>query len=196
MHLLEEPCALYCEEETFDEDFSLNTNALVEESVNNDSSAIKDSPLPSPLPQEHDVFYDDNEFESLISKEKETHLCYDNLMSDGSLVESRRDAVGWILRVNAHYGFSAFTAALAVNYFDRFLLSVRLQNSNPWTTQLTAVACLSLAAKVQETQVLLLLDLQVRECLRRNTSMNFEFDSVIVIFGLFSPLGGGVEVFV
>lgn len=166
MHLLEEPCALYCEEGTFDEDFSLNTNALVEESVNNVSSAIKDSPLPSPRLQQQDLFYGDNEFESLISKENETHLCYDNLMSDGSLVESRRDAVGWILRVNAHYGFSAFTAALAVNYFDRFLLSIRLQNNKPWTTQLTAVACLSLAAKVQETQVPLLLDLQVRECLR------------------------------
>ncbi|OWM65657.1 cyclin-D3-3-like [Punica granatum] len=151
----EEHCALYCEEQTFDEDFSLN---------NNDSPAIKDSPLPSSSPlQEHDPFIDSCELATLISKENGTHLCYDNLVSDGSLADARREAVGWVLSVNARYGFSAFTAALAVNYFDRFLLSVRLQNNKPWATQLTAVACLSLAAKIQETRVPLLLDLQVEE---------------------------------
>lgn len=161
MYMLESPCALYCEEETSDGDFSLNNNDLIEETVNNDSSVIKDSPLLSPHLQEDDLFDDDSGLESLISKENETHLCYDNLMSDGPLVESRREAVGWVLRVNAHYGFSACTAALAVNYYDRFLLSIGLQNNKPWASQLAAVACLSLAAKIQETLVPLLLDLQV-----------------------------------
>ncbi|CAI9752876.1 unnamed protein product [Fraxinus pennsylvanica] len=38
-----------------------------------------------------------------------------------------------------------------------------IMKDKPWMSQLTAVACLSLAAKVEETQVPLLLDLQVEE---------------------------------
>ncbi|RVW99985.1 Cyclin-D3-1 [Vitis vinifera] len=44
-----------------------------------------------------------------------------------------------------------------------FLFSCDVQGEKPWMTQLAAVACLSLAAKVEETQVPLLLDLQVEE---------------------------------
>ncbi|KAF9607027.1 hypothetical protein IFM89_030800 [Coptis chinensis] len=68
-----------------------------------------------------------------------------------------------MLKVDAHYGFSALTAVLAVNYLDRFMSSLRFQKDKPWMTQLAAVACLSVAAKVEETQVPLLLDLQVEE---------------------------------
>ncbi|KAK4773764.1 hypothetical protein SAY87_028783 [Trapa incisa] len=158
---LGEPCALYCEEEDFDEDFSLNNNGPIYESANDDSSAIKDSPLLSPHLREDDLYDDNSELVSLISKESENRLICDNLMSDGSLLESRREAVGWILWVNAHCGFSVFTASLAVNYLDRLLLCIRLRDNRPWRTQLTAVACLSLAAKIHESHVPLLLDLQV-----------------------------------
>ncbi|TKY50957.1 Cyclin-D3-2 protein [Spatholobus suberectus] len=68
-----------------------------------------------------------------------------------------------MLKVNAHYGFSALTATLAVTYLDRFLLSFHFQREKPWTIQLVAVTCISLAAKVEETQVPLLLDLQVQD---------------------------------
>ncbi|KAK9135870.1 hypothetical protein Syun_015200 [Stephania yunnanensis] len=76
---------------------------------------------------------------------------------------ARREAVEWMMRVNGHYGFSAVTAVLGVNYLDRFLSSFNLQRDKPWMSQLVAVACLSLAAKVEETHVPLLLDLQVGE---------------------------------
>jgi len=36
-----------------------------------------------------------------------------------------------------------------------------MQQDKPWMTQLAAVACLSLAAKMDETEVPLLLDFQV-----------------------------------
>ncbi|RRT39149.1 hypothetical protein B296_00017189 [Ensete ventricosum] len=55
---------------------------------------------------------------------------------------------------------------LAVNYLDRCFLpsaaagGLRLQKDKPWMGRLAAVACLSLAAKVEETIVPLLLDLQ------------------------------------
>ena len=72
-------------------------------------------------------------------------------------------AFEWMLKVNAHYGFSALTVVLAVNYFDRFLSSSCFQRDRPWVSQLAAATCLSLAAKVGETDVPLLLDLQVEE---------------------------------
>ncbi|KAH0695603.1 hypothetical protein KY284_015657 [Solanum tuberosum] len=66
-----------------------------------------------------------------------------------------------MLTVIGHYGFNALTAVLAVNYFDRFISGVLFQKVKPWMSQLVAVACLSIAAKVEEIQVPLLLDLQV-----------------------------------
>ncbi|KAJ6735420.1 CYCLIN-D3-2 [Salix purpurea] len=77
--------------------------------------------------------------------------------------EDNEEAVGWFLRVKAHYGFSALTGVLAVNYFDRFISSSNFRREKPWMGQLAAVACLSLAAKVEETYVPLLLDLQVED---------------------------------
>ncbi|CAA0811250.1 Cyclin-D3-2 [Striga hermonthica] len=53
---------------------------------------------------------------------------------------------------------------VAVDYLDRFLCGFELHGEKrPWVTQLAAVACLSLAAEVEETQVPLLLDLQVED---------------------------------
>eukprot|EP00257_Ricinus_communis_P007900 XP_002524919.2 cyclin-D3-2 [Ricinus communis] len=113
-----------------------------------------------------DLFWEDDELLNLITKEKETHFGYDNsnlVPSNGSLMLARKEAVDWVMRVKAHYGFTALTSVLAVNYFDRFVLSLKFPNDKPWMGQLAAVACLSLAAKVEETQVPLLLDLQVEE---------------------------------
>ncbi|KAE8708430.1 Cyclin-D3-2 [Hibiscus syriacus] len=76
---------------------------------------------------------------------------------------ARRDAVEWMLKVHARYGFTAHTAVFSVNYLDRFLSTFQFQRDKPWMIQLLAVTCLSLAAKVEETQVPLLLDLQVEE---------------------------------
>ena len=55
------------------------------------------------------------------------------------------------------------TVVLAVNYVDRFLSSSCFQRDRPWMSQLAAATCLSLAAKVDEIDVPLLLDLQVEE---------------------------------
>lgn len=100
----------------------------------------------------------------LLSKEHETHpklcSCYDLSL----ITSARQEALQWILAVNSHHDFSAFTAVLSVNYLDRFLLGLQFSREmpimKPWMMQLAAVACLSLAAKVAETHVPLLLDLQ------------------------------------
>uniref|UniRef100_A0A5B7AJU8 Putative cyclin D3-2 n=1 Tax=Davidia involucrata TaxID=16924 RepID=A0A5B7AJU8_DAVIN len=144
---------LYCEEEHFEEDLG---GCGFEEENENENVKINTVVL-----LEQDLFWEDDELVSLISKEKQTHLGRIELDSDGSGMVARREAVEWMLRVNAHYRFTAMTAVLAVNYFDRFISSLCFQRDKPWMSQLAAVACLSLAAKVEETQVPLLLDLQV-----------------------------------
>ncbi|KAK7317582.1 hypothetical protein RJT34_01942 [Clitoria ternatea] len=74
---------------------------------------------------------------------------------------AREESVAWILKVHAYYGFQPLTAYLAINYMDRFLDSRRLPQTNGWPLQLLSVACLSLAAKMEEPLVPSLLDLQV-----------------------------------
>uniref|UniRef100_A0A803NR63 B-like cyclin n=1 Tax=Cannabis sativa TaxID=3483 RepID=A0A803NR63_CANSA len=113
--------------------------------------------------EENDLFWESDELSSLITKEEQNHFCYSDLSSDESLMAARKEAVHWFFTVKAHYGFSALTVVLAVNYFDRFTSGFKFQKDKPWMSQLTAVACLSLAAKVEETDVPLLLDLQVEE---------------------------------
>lgn len=73
---------------------------------------------------------------------------------------AREESVAWILKVHAFYGFRPLTAYLSVNYFDRFLYSRSLPQPNGWPMQLLSVACLSLAAKMEEPLVPPLLDLQ------------------------------------
>ncbi|XP_073023176.1 cyclin-D1-1-like [Primulina eburnea] len=75
---------------------------------------------------------------------------------------SRQSSVNYILKVHAAYRFKPVTAFLSVNYFDRFLSSHTLPESG-WPFQLLSVACLSLAAKMEEMYVPLLMDLQISE---------------------------------
>ncbi|WZZ06591.1 hypothetical protein YC2023_092512 [Brassica napus] len=65
------------------------------------------------------------------------------------------------LQVQAYYSFQPLTAYLAVNYMDRFLYARRLPETSGWPMQLLAVACLSLAAKMEEVLVPSLFDFQV-----------------------------------
>lgn len=89
---------------------------------------------------------------------------YAKRLASGFLDASiRTDAIDWIQKVHAYYNFGPLSAYLSVNYLDRFLSSYELPQGKSWMTQLLSVACLSLAAKMEETEVPLLLDLQVGE---------------------------------
>ncbi|KAL1370935.1 hypothetical protein HN51_001143 [Arachis hypogaea] len=79
------------------------------------------------------------------------------------LRNAREEAINWILKVCAYYSFRPETAYLSAIYLDRFLLSHTLKQDKTWPLQLLSVACLSLAAKMEETKVPLLLDLQMVE---------------------------------
>jgi len=147
--------ALYCSEELWEEEEAREDYLQEDDYYRN---AHKPDPFPVLL--EQDLFWDDEELISLFSKEQQNEL-YGNIKTDPFLARARREAVEWMLKVNAHYSFSALTAVLAVNYLDRFLFRLQCPPGNPWITQLAAVACLSLAAKVEAAHVPLLLDLQV-----------------------------------
>lgn len=155
---------LYCEEEKWgeiDDVFEVSEN-----NNNNDKKSSSSSSCLFPLLGllEQDLFWEDEELLTLFAKEKETHIgsSTQNFDSDPELAAAREEAVDWILKVNAYYGFSNLTAILAINYLHRFLSSLHFQKDKPWMIHLASVTCLSLAAKVEETQVPLLLDLQVR----------------------------------
>ncbi|KAH0976892.1 hypothetical protein GBA52_026611 [Prunus armeniaca] len=167
--------ALLCEEEKWEEDegevVQDSLEEVTSENYKNDVNGHNPA-CPSLFPLlllEQDLFWEDEELVSLFSKEEQqqTHFIkhledMGNEAAEHSLISvARREAVLWMLKVNAHYGFTALTAILAINYFDRFISSLRFQRDKPWMVQLVAVTCLSLAAKVEETQVPLLLDLQV-----------------------------------
>ncbi|XP_023001965.1 cyclin-D3-3-like [Cucurbita maxima] len=107
-----------------------------------------------------DLFWENDELISLLAREKPNEL-FQIIQTNSSLAAARRAAVEWMLNVITHYSFSALTAVLAVDYFDKFLSFFHFQTDKPWMFHLAAVACLSLAAKVEETHVPLLLDLQV-----------------------------------
>ncbi|KAJ8567298.1 hypothetical protein K7X08_019506 [Anisodus acutangulus] len=146
---------LYCEEDRFlDDDLEeIGNNEIWVENV-------KKNTLPL---LECDMFWEDDELVTLLYKEKESHLGFERLISDGSLMDARKEALDWMLRVIGYYGFTATTTVLAVNYFDRYISGLWFQKDKPWMSQLAAIACLSIAAKVEETQVPLLLDLQVAD---------------------------------
>jgi len=180
--------ALYCAEEQWEEEEELNSNI--------------DCKNPSLLPLlllEQDLFWEDEELRTLFSKEK-TQGSFEQTTFDFSLSSIRREKVEWMLMVNARYGFCTLTSVLAVNYFDRFISSFPLQNDKPWMFQLAAVTCVSLAAKVEETHVPLLLDLQVHQpetLLFSPIFPGFCFSCECFMFMIWvfpSELGGGYKI--
>lgn len=145
--------ALYCEEESWEAEVAeVELEGAVPECRDGVSFTV------CGLVAKQDLFWEDDELLALFSKEEAPHAC---LASDPFLLSAREEAISWMLKVIAHYSFCPATALLSINNLDRFLASLYFQRDKPWMTQLSAVACLSLAAKVEETHVPLLLDLQV-----------------------------------
>ncbi|KAF2309663.1 hypothetical protein GH714_004508 [Hevea brasiliensis] len=60
----------------------------------------------------------------------------------------RLEAIAWILK--SKFGFRFQTAYLSITYFDRFLSKRSIENEKLWAVRLLSVACLSLAAKMEE----------------------------------------------
>ncbi|GMI68703.1 hypothetical protein HRI_000539600 [Hibiscus trionum] len=108
----------------------------------------------------------DDRIKEMVEKEVE-HLPEDDYLKrlrSGDLnLSVRREALDWILKASAYYRFGPLSLCLSINYLDRFLSVYDLPRGQAWTVQLLAVACLSIAAKMEETKVPLPVDLQVGE---------------------------------
>ncbi|KAG0495509.1 hypothetical protein HPP92_000200 [Vanilla planifolia] len=114
---------------------------------------------------------------SLLGKEEENRC--ELSVIDSYVGSPRKSAVDWVIKAGFHHGFSTQTVLLAVNYLDRCFLSasgLRLHGEKPWMGRLAAVACLSLAAKVEETRVPLLLDLQLSQVAGGGESIGYLFE--------------------
>ncbi|XP_074587446.1 cyclin-D3-1-like [Curcuma longa] len=93
----------------------------------------------------------------------------------------RSNSIDWILKVHAHYNFGHVSAYLSVNYLDRFFSSHDFLKDTTWMTQLVSVACLSLAAKMEEKEVPSSLDLQVDESKYRFEARNIQRMELLVL---------------
>ncbi|XP_058224987.1 cyclin-D4-1-like [Rhododendron vialii] len=113
------------------------------------------------LPMQSDECLD-----SLLKRESD-HLPksdYLNRLRNGDLdLVARREAVDWIGKVHAHFNFGPLCLYLSISYLDRFLSVYELPKGKAWMMQLLAVACLSLAAKMEEAEIPLCVELQVGE---------------------------------
>ncbi|CAF2088193.1 unnamed protein product [Brassica napus] len=111
------------------------------------------------FPSESDEF-----IREMMEKEKQL-LPSDGYISrlrsgDFDLNVRRREALNWILKACEEHQFGPMCICLSMNYLDRFLSVHDFPSGNTWAVQLLAVACLSLAAKIEETEVPMLIDLQ------------------------------------
>ncbi|KAL9270758.1 Cyclin-D4-1-like protein [Drosera capensis] len=110
------------------------------------------------------VVMDEERVRVLVEREIECLPCGDYLRrlrcGEGDLV-ARNEAVDWIFKVHCHFNFGPQCACLSVNYLDRFLSAYELPKGKAWMMQLLGVTCVSLAAKVEETDVPPPQDLQI-----------------------------------
>ncbi|XP_050123876.1 cyclin-D4-1-like [Malus sylvestris] len=100
----------------------------------------------------------------MVKRESEhlpTHDYLRRLRSGELDLSTRREALDWIWKAHSHYSFGPLCVWLSMNYWDRFLSLYELPRGKTWALQLLAVACLSIAAKVEETNVPQSVDLQV-----------------------------------
>ncbi|KAI4314406.1 hypothetical protein L6164_027319 [Bauhinia variegata] len=103
----------------------------------------------------------------VMTEREREHLARDDYLKrlrSGELdLSVRKYVIDWIWKAHAYYGFGPLCLCLSINYLDRFLSIYELPRGNGWTVQLLAVACLSIAAKMEETRVPQSVDLQVGE---------------------------------
>ncbi|OWM70750.1 hypothetical protein CDL15_Pgr014423 [Punica granatum] len=87
----------------------------------------------------------------------------DHRPSGDWIKRARAEAFSWILRTQALFGFQFQTAYLSMTYFDQFLSKRSPTREDNWAIRLLAVACLSLAAKMEEVRVPLLLEFNTKD---------------------------------
>ncbi|KAE8671467.1 ARM repeat superfamily protein, putative isoform 1 [Hibiscus syriacus] len=112
-----------------------------------------------PEDEDESLFFndkDDEYIESLIQREiSTTTSSSDYRITDQNnwLRCARLNAIEWIFNTRTLFGFQIHTAYLSVVYFDRFLSKKSIDHGKLWAIQLLSLACLSIAAKMEECRV-------------------------------------------
>lgn len=107
--------------------------------------------LENPLTNTHELHFDTIPSLFLIESDHMPSKDYSKTLKEMDSDHSfRREAISSVLRVSCN--FDPSLSYLAVNYLDRFLSSQGIPQPKPWVFKLLAVACVSLAAKMKETE--------------------------------------------
>ncbi|KEH35815.1 putative cyclin D [Medicago truncatula] len=77
----------------------------------------------------------------------------ENVVLEDSFKRARLNAINWILKKREALDFHFETAYLSVTYLDRFLSKHFIDGEKDWAMRLLSIACLSLAAKMEECNV-------------------------------------------
>ncbi|EOA17001.1 hypothetical protein CARUB_v10005238mg [Capsella rubella] len=93
---------------------------------------------------------DEDYVAELVRKENQR---FDTQPSKTSSSLDRLVAINWILTTRTRFGFQHQTAYIAISYFDLFLHRRFIGSDESWAIRLLSVACLSLAAKMEERTV-------------------------------------------
>ncbi|XP_039137046.1 cyclin-D2-1-like isoform X1 [Dioscorea cayenensis subsp. rotundata] len=135
-----------------------------------DAGDLSSSPAPSSPPPQPILLSPDNTTPilSLLSSEHSFLPSLPHLLSLNPTL--LHHSISYILKVSDLLHFRPVTPYLAINYLHRFLSSHSLPdaqgesgNGGGWALQLLTVACLSVAMKMVETHLPLLIDLQLLE---------------------------------
>ncbi|XP_009625242.1 cyclin-D5-3-like [Nicotiana tomentosiformis] len=102
----------------------------------------------------NDDHTDDNYMQILYKKEIANPILNDqealNIINENWIQEFRTAAIHYILRTGERFQFRIHTVYTSVIYLDRFL-ATRTRGQN-WSIRVIAAACLSLAAKMDESR--------------------------------------------
>ncbi|KAK8581048.1 hypothetical protein V6N13_144095 [Hibiscus sabdariffa] len=119
-----------------------------------------------PVDEDYFAGYDEDECLQMLF-DRETSFGFkktEPLVPCNYLKYARLEAITWILKARAAFGFRSQTAYLSMLYFDRFLSRNSIDSEKAWAMQLLSVACLSLAAKMEEMEVPALSEFQIEGC--------------------------------
>ncbi|OIW20862.1 hypothetical protein TanjilG_24940 [Lupinus angustifolius] len=142
-------------------DDSMST-LLCQENVTFLEGAFGDEEYPFIPLHEYGVFSEDEYIAILIEREISFGFKKDeSYVLENWIKCARADVINWILKTRATLGFHFQTAYLSVTYFDRFLSKRSIDNGKYWSIWLLSVACISLAAKMEEYHVPLLSEFQL-----------------------------------
>ncbi|EEF37094.1 cyclin d, putative [Ricinus communis] len=145
----------------FDNSLSLSSLLCQEDDAScfNENNSFQELNFESSSSSSSSCFVLENEeieyIEKMVEMESRSFTCSDDssFANYSWLRCARLDAIDWIFNTRAIFGFRFHTAYLSVTYFDRFLSKRSIDDGKLWAIRLLSVACLSLAAKMEECRV-------------------------------------------